>query len=47
MGQCQLTELVSSAPHDIVEIDRRIMDTAQEAAHGRDDLTLLGMQVGA
>jgi hypothetical protein len=29
MGQCQLTELVSSAPHDIVEIDRRIMQTAQ------------------
>jgi serine phosphatase RsbU (regulator of sigma subunit) len=47
MGQCQLTELVSSAPHDIVEIDRRIMQTAQEAANGRDDLTLLGMQVGA
>jgi serine phosphatase RsbU (regulator of sigma subunit) len=47
MGQCQLTELVSSAPHDIVEIDRRIMQTAQDAANGRDDLTLLGMQVGA
>ena len=29
MGQCQLTELVSSAPHDIVEIDRQIVATAQ------------------
>jgi hypothetical protein len=47
MGQCQLTELVSSAPHDIVEIDRQIVSTAQSAANGRDDLTLLGMQVGA
>ena len=47
MGQCQLTELVSSAPHDIVEIDRQIVATAQAAANGRDDLTLLGMQVGA
>ena len=46
MGQCQLTELVSSAPHDIVEIDRQIVATAQSAANGRDDLTLLGMQVG-
>ena len=47
MGQCQLTELVSSAPHDIVEIDRQIVATAQVAANGRDDLTLLGIQVGA
>jgi hypothetical protein len=47
MGQCQLTELVSSAPHDIVAIDRQIVATAQAAANGRDDLTLLGMQVGA
>ncbi len=47
MGQCQLTELVSSAPHDIVEIDRQIVATAQGAANGRDDLTLLGIQVGA
>jgi len=46
MGQCQLTELVSSAPHDIVEIDRQIVATAQAAANGRDDLTLLGIQVG-
>jgi hypothetical protein len=47
MGQCQLTELVSSAPHDIAEIDRQIVATAQAAANGRDDLTLLGIQVGA
>jgi hypothetical protein len=47
MGQCQLTELVSSAPHDIVEIDRQIMATTQNAANGRDDLTLLGLQVGS
>jgi len=46
MGQCQLTELVSSAPHDIAEIDRQIVATAQAAASGRDDLTLLGIQVG-
>ena len=47
MGQCQLTELVSSAVHDIAEIDRQIVSTAQAAANGRDDLTLLGIQVGA
>ena len=47
MGQCQLTELVSSAPHDIVEIDRQIVATAQAATGGGDDLTLLGLQVGA
>ncbi|HXU04940.1 MAG TPA: SpoIIE family protein phosphatase [Polyangia bacterium] len=47
MGQCQLTELVSSAPHDITEIDRQIVTTAQAATDGRDDLTLLGIQVGA
>jgi hypothetical protein len=48
MGQCQLTDLVTSAPHDIGEIDKRIVNTAEAAgAAGRDDLTLLGMQVGA
>ena len=48
MGQCQLTDLVTSAPHDIGEIDKRIVATAEAAAaSGRDDLTLLGMQVGA
>ena len=48
MGQCQLTDLVTSAPHDIGEIDKRIVATAEAAgAAGRDDLTLLGMQVGS
>jgi serine phosphatase RsbU (regulator of sigma subunit) len=48
MGQCQLTDLVTSAPHDIGEIDKRIVATAEAAAaSGRDDLTLLGMQVGS
>jgi hypothetical protein len=48
MGQCQLTDLVTSAPHDIGEIDKRIVSTAEAAgAAGRDDLTLLGMQVGS
>jgi len=48
MGQCQLTDLVTSAPHDIGEIDKRIVATAEAAAaNGRDDLTLLGMQVGS
>jgi hypothetical protein len=45
MGQCQFTELVGSAPHDIGEISRRIVATAQEATNGRDDLALLGLQI--
>ena len=46
MGQCQFTELVGSAPHDVGEISRRIVATAHEATrHGRDDLALLGLQI--
>jgi serine phosphatase RsbU (regulator of sigma subunit) len=47
MGQCQFTELVGSAPHDVGEISRRIVATAEEAlTSGRDDLALLGLQIG-
>jgi phosphoserine phosphatase RsbU/P len=46
MGQCQFTELVGSAPHDVSEISRRIVATAQAATGGRDDLALLGFQIG-
>jgi hypothetical protein len=47
MGQCQFTDMVSAAPHDIDEIGHRIISTAHAAASsGRDDLTLLGFQVG-
>lgn len=46
MGVCQFTELVTSAPHDIGEISRRIVTTAESATNsGRDDLTLLGLQI--
>jgi hypothetical protein len=45
MGQCQFTDLVSGAPHDVDEIGRRIMTTAQTAVGGRDDLSLLGLQI--
>jgi serine phosphatase RsbU (regulator of sigma subunit) len=46
MGQCQFTDLVSSAPHDIDEIGHRIMSTARtNSGSGRDDLTLLGLQI--
>ncbi len=46
MGQCQFTELVSGASHDIGEIGQRILATAHASVgSGRDDLTLLGMQV--
>jgi hypothetical protein len=45
MGQCQFTELVGSAPHDIGEISRRIAATAHETTNGRDDLALLGLQI--
>ncbi|HLK93681.1 MAG TPA: PP2C family protein-serine/threonine phosphatase [Polyangia bacterium] len=46
MGQCQFTELVGSAPHDVAEISRRIVATAEEAdGGGRDDLALLGIQI--
>jgi hypothetical protein len=46
MGQCQFTELVGSAPHDVMEISRRIVATAETTPVGRDDLTLLGLQIG-
>jgi serine phosphatase RsbU (regulator of sigma subunit) len=47
MGVCQFTELVTSAPHDVGEISRRIVTTAESATNpGRDDLTLLGLQIG-
>ena len=46
MGQCQFTELVGSAPHDIGEISRRIVATAETTTNGRDDLALLGLQIG-
>jgi serine phosphatase RsbU (regulator of sigma subunit) len=46
MGQCQFTELVTGAPHDVGEISRRIVSTAESATNsGRDDLTLLGIQI--
>ena len=46
MGQCQFTDLVSGAPHDIDEIGKRIKATAAASAGGgRDDLTLLGLQI--
>ncbi len=46
MGVCQFTDLVTSAPHDIGEISRRIVATAESATNsGRDDLTLLGLQI--
>ncbi|HXJ19771.1 MAG TPA: PP2C family protein-serine/threonine phosphatase [Polyangia bacterium] len=46
MGQCQFTELVTGAPHDVSEISRRIVNTAESATNsGRDDLTLLGIQI--
>jgi phosphoserine phosphatase RsbU/P len=46
MGQCQFTELVGSAPHDVAEISRRIVASAEEATtNGRDDLALLGIQI--
>lgn len=46
MGQCQFTELVGSAPHDVAEISRRIVASAEEATTtGRDDLALLGIQI--
>jgi hypothetical protein len=46
MGQCQFTELVGSAPHDVLEISRRIVASAEEATtNGRDDLALLGIQI--
>jgi serine phosphatase RsbU (regulator of sigma subunit) len=46
MGVCQFTDLVTSAPHDIGEISRRIVSTAESATNsGRDDLTLLGLQI--
>ncbi len=46
MGQCQFTELVGSAPHDVSEISRRIVATAHESTGGRDNLALLGLQIG-
>lgn len=46
MGQCQFTDLVSGAAHDVDEIGKRIKATAAASDGGsRDDLTLLGIQI--
>ena len=46
MGQCQFTDLVSAAPHDVDEIGQRIRATAHASVNSsRDDLTLLGLQI--
>src|SRR5262249_14089883 len=45
MGQCKLTEVIRSAPHDLAEIHRRILDAAATASAGRDDLALLGLEL--
>ena len=45
LSPADLSELVGSAPHDIGEISRRIVATAQASSGSRDDLTLLGLQI--
>jgi phosphoserine phosphatase RsbU/P len=45
MGQCRLAEVVQSAPHDLAEIHRRILHAVEHAAHGRDDVALLGLEL--
>jgi hypothetical protein len=45
MGQCKLTDVIQKAPHDLAEIHRRILHAVQQAAAGRDDVALLGLEM--
>jgi hypothetical protein len=45
MGQCRLTDIVAAAPHDLAEIHRRILQAAESATVGRDDVALLGLEL--
>jgi hypothetical protein len=47
MGQCKLTEIVQSAPHDLAEIHRHILAAVASATVGRDDVALLGLELPA
>jgi hypothetical protein len=45
MGQCRLFDVVQKAPHDLAEIHRIILNQVEPAAHGRDDVALLGLEL--
>ncbi|HVZ74035.1 MAG TPA: PP2C family protein-serine/threonine phosphatase [Polyangia bacterium] len=45
IGQSRLADLIEKAPHDLAEINKRIIKTVESAASGRDDVALLGLEL--
>jgi serine phosphatase RsbU (regulator of sigma subunit) len=46
MGTCRLNDLIATAPHDLSEIRRAILDAVATASAGsRDDVALLGLEL--
>jgi serine phosphatase RsbU (regulator of sigma subunit) len=45
IGQSRLADLIEKAPHDLAEINKRIIAAVESAAAGRDDVALLGLEL--
>jgi serine phosphatase RsbU (regulator of sigma subunit) len=45
MGQSRLADFLEKAPHDLAEINKRILATVEARAQGRDDVALLGLEL--
>jgi serine phosphatase RsbU (regulator of sigma subunit) len=45
IGQSRLADLLEKAPHDLAEINKRILRAVEAAASGRDDVALLGLEM--
>jgi sigma-B regulation protein RsbU (phosphoserine phosphatase) len=45
IGQSRLADLIEKAPHDLAEINKRIIMTVSSTAAGRDDVALLGLEL--
>ena len=46
IGQSRLTHIIETGPHDVHELSRRVVSAAEAASSERDDVALLGLQVG-
>jgi sigma-B regulation protein RsbU (phosphoserine phosphatase) len=45
IGQSRLADLIEKAPHDLAEINKRIITAVENSAAGRDDVALLGLEL--
>ncbi len=45
IGQSRLADLIEKAPHDLAEINKRIIAAVETSAAGRDDVALLGLEL--